>query len=76
MRGADATATRIDGYNALVEYSKRIKRRDVVSVLAHEFVHVLQFICEEYAMDFVRERDHMAYTMQYLMDRSLGCRRR
>lgn len=40
--------------------------------LAHEIVHVLQFICEDMNMTFELEREHMAYLMQYIMGQVMG----
>ena len=37
------------------------------AALAHEIVHVLYYICKTYGMDFTREREHMGYITQYLM---------
>ncbi len=46
------------------------RKRD--STLAHELTHVLRNICEDRDMYFQEEREHMAYIMQYLMNRILG----
>lgn len=40
--------------------------------LAHELIHVLQFMCIDRNMDFVRETEHMAYLIHYLMGVILG----
>ena len=40
--------------------------------VAHELIHVLQFICADRNMDFVREQEHMAYIMHYLMGKVYG----
>lgn len=37
--------------------------------LAHEITHVLQYLCGDRGIDFVREEEHMAYIMHYLMGR-------
>lgn len=41
---------------------------------AHEFVHVLRFICIDRHMLFDDESEHMAYIMQYLMGRVFNYR--
>lgn len=40
--------------------------------LAHELVHVLQFICIQRNIDFARETEHMGYLMHWLMGEVLG----
>lgn len=40
--------------------------------MAHELVHVLQAICIDRSIDFVDEKEHMAYTMDFLMARVFG----
>jgi len=40
--------------------------------LAHELIHVLQFICEDRNMNFLLEQEHTAYIMQYLMGKIRG----
>lgn len=39
---------------------------------AHEFIHALQWICQDREMLFEREFEHMAYMMQHLMGRVFG----
>lgn len=38
------------------------------SILTHEIVHVLQNICSGSNMDFLKEREHMAYIAGWLFD--------
>jgi hypothetical protein len=38
---------------------------------AHEVVHVLQIICEKFAMRFENEIEHMAYLMHYILQEVL-----
>ena len=40
--------------------------------LAHEVVHVLQFIALSRNMDFKLEQEHFGYMMQYIMGQVLG----
>lgn len=40
--------------------------------LAHELVHVLQFICLDRNIDFRIEQEHMAYIMGYVMGKITG----
>lgn len=40
--------------------------------LAHEVVHVLQFICLHRNIDFKTEQEHMGYLMHYIMGKVLG----
>lgn len=41
-------------------------------LLAHEIVHVIQYIVQDRHMDFLRELEHMAYITQHVMGRALG----
>ena len=43
--------------------------KDSPCTVAHELIHVLQYICMDRHMTFENEFEHMAYLMQYLM----GC---
>lgn len=40
--------------------------------VAHELIHVLQRICKSRNMNFLKEEEHMAYIMHYLMGEILG----
>lgn len=44
------------------------------SLIAHEIIHVLQFMCRDLNMTFETEMEHMAYVMQYLLGSILGYR--
>lgn len=50
--------------------SKREKNNS--PLIAHELVHVLQFICDSRLIDFVHEQEHLGYIMQFLLGRILG----
>lgn len=41
-------------------------------ILAHEIMHVLRHICDDYQMNFIKESEHMAYLMQYLLGTAFG----
>lgn len=45
-----------------------------VTTLAHEITHVLRLIVETYHMDYLRESEHMAYLMGFLMEKAIGDR--
>lgn len=42
------------------------------TLLAHEIMHVLQFLAHERNMDFLQEQEHFAYLMQFLLAEMLG----
>lgn len=65
-----AYAESIDKNNCIVylDLKKKINAGD----LAHELVHVLQFICLNRNINFTLEQEHMAYIMHYLMGKILG----
>lgn len=48
------------------------KYKNLVTLIAHETMHVLQFIAEDRGIDMIREQEHMAYLMQYIMAELLG----
>lgn len=49
-----------------------LKQKIVPADLAHELVHVLQFICLARNINFTLEQEHMGYIMHYLMGRIMG----
>lgn len=38
------------------------------ATIAHEVVHILQFICLNRNIDFTLEHEHMGYLMQYILN--------
>lgn len=56
----------------LVDIEKSLKSKRFVSILAHEFMHVIQHLCEQFCMTIEEEREHTAYIMGYLMDEALS----
>lgn len=41
------------------------------NILAHEFMHVIQILCEKRNMKINEEKEHTAFIMNYLMEKSL-----
>lgn len=62
---AEAYVKKLDNHSCAIYLPKKNEPGD----LAHELIHVLQFICESRNMDFCLEREHMAYLMHYLFGR-------
>ena len=52
-------------------YIKDTKAINISSV-AHEVLHVLQFISEDRFIDMTKEKEHFAYMMSYIMNKILG----
>lgn len=49
------------------------KERDAKpGLLAHEIIHVLQNIADDQGIDFVDEKEHFGYLMQYILGKILG----
>lgn len=65
---ARAYVKRTDKNSCIIYLPKRTSSSD----LAHELIHVLQYICTDRDMDFVQEQEHMGYIMHYLMGRIRG----
>ncbi len=40
-------------------------------ILAHEIMHVIQIICDDFGMEIQTEQEHTAYLMTYLLDELL-----
>jgi len=49
-----------------------IEKKPHAGDLAHELIHVLQFIALERNMDFKLEQEHFAYLMHYLIGQVMG----
>lgn len=45
-----------------------IKGKVTAAHLVHEIIHILQYIVEDNHMDFLNEREHMAYIAGYLFE--------
>lgn len=48
------------------------KRKPSPGDVAHELIHVLQYICVDRNMRFELEQEHFGYLMHYLMGQVLG----
>ena len=48
------------------------KGKGIPADIAHELVHVLQFICIDRNIDFCTETEHMGYLMKYIMGKITG----
>lgn len=68
IRTAHAFIQRDDRDNSSLFLARNVEP----STVAHELVHVLQYICEDRYMVFTDEREHMCYLMQYLMVKAGG----
>ena len=49
-------------------YIKRPVEKRHLSTLAHELMHVLQFVAEERDIDMSSEKEHFGYLMEWLMN--------
>lgn len=45
-----------------------IKGKVTASHLVHEIIHILQYIVEDNHMNFIHEREHLAYIAGYIFD--------
>jgi len=62
--------TQSDSKNQATIYIKKpIKDQ---AQLAHEVLHVLQWICIDRNISFTEEKEHMGYIMQFLMNEITG----
>lgn len=53
-------------------YIKRPVKFKETPTLAHEIVHILQYIAESRSIDMTYEQEHMGYLMNYIMNEVLG----
>lgn len=70
IRHAKAFVKRDDMYGCTLYID--LKKKTLPADLAHELVHVLQFICLDRNIDFPVEQEHMGYIMHYLMAEITG----
>lgn len=68
MESVGAYTTFYDDQNCTIF----LPARSPVRVIAHEIVHVLREMCIDRNMDFIKESEHMAYIMQYILGKILG----
>ena len=45
-----------------------IKIKENFPIIAHEVMHAIQIICEEYGMNIETEKEHTAYLMSYILE--------
>lgn len=64
--GAWAYTKKMSNSEAVICIPLPIKGAEHSSYLVHEIVHVLQHICEGSHMNFLEEREHMAYIADWL----------
>lgn len=67
---AQAFARNIDDHSCEIFLPKREKQSP--GDVAHELIHVLQFIALSRNLDFKLEQEHFGYLMHYLMGKVLG----
>lgn len=60
-----------DDSNSCTVYIDKTKKL-MPGDIAHELIHVLQFICLDRNMNFTLEEEHCAYIMHYLMGKIFG----
>ena len=60
---------RMDNNNCILWLPKKIRRE--VTTVAHEVMHVLQYIAEARDINMTAEQEHMGYLMQYIMAKVL-----
>jgi hypothetical protein len=62
---------KLDGCSCELYTYRKIALRDTPTI-AHEVMHVLQYIAEDRGIDMSEERENMAYLMQYIMSQIMG----
>lgn len=50
------------------------KFRKMATVMAHECLHAVQFMAEDRSFDMMREQEHAAYLLHYIMAEAMGIR--
>ncbi len=63
-----AWTEKIDDWNTAIYLPKIL----MPPTVAHELIHVLQYISDAKGIDFVHEQEHFGYLMQYLLGKILG----
>ena len=48
------------------------KTRKIIPTVAHEVMHVIQYICRNRTIKMEKESEHMGYLMQYILANILG----
>lgn len=66
-----ALTQNIDRDTSIIWMNLPIKAIDHAT-LAHEIIHVLQYICNYRRIDFISESEHMGYLMQFVFNKATG----
>ena len=67
----EACRETINNNSSIIWIKLPIKPIDVPT-LAHEVIHVLQHIAKEKDIDFIKEEEHFAYLMHFILNTTLG----
>ncbi len=70
IANAQAWVRRDDMYSSTI-FIKKGEKKNTPNI-AHEVVHILQFICLDRNIDFCTETEHMGYLMQYFTGEIMG----
>lgn len=70
-QGSECACEGIDKSSLRLHFRSKPKPHNFPSV-AHEVMHAVQWICQARAIDMVREEEHCAYIMQYILNQILG----
>lgn len=60
---------RADSNNSIIYIDN--PKKNIVS-LAHEVLHVIQYICSDRHIDFIDEKEHCAYMLHYILNTIIG----
>lgn len=59
-------------YNSCTVYFRFPITDKDLPTLCHETLHVVQYISEDYGINFAKEKEHIAYLFQYILNGFLG----
>ncbi len=65
-KGAVMTTEDIDNHTVAIYFQEKPKL-DQMPTVAHEVMHVLQFVCRHRKIMMENELEHMGYLMQYIL---------
>lgn len=75
IKGGGFTTRVVTGnpYNTRVcifftDVKETVKLPENYPMIAHEIMHFIQIICQDYGMQIEEEREHTAYLMSYLLE--------
>lgn len=60
--------TEIDGVTYFSLFIENKKNENWYSVLAHELLHMCQFLCNQHCVDMIQEKEMVAYLHTHLMN--------